>query len=168
MKKSPLKSLIFVLLALAVSGCATSSEGNPWAPPKKKKPFAERWDERTKQAEEDAAKNAGAKEEAPVVKMSASTEIATVVFADNAEKVLVAYPDGAMKASVKKGDVFALRGKDMVLHGVVRLDMVGAEGTLGFALLGGSAGIGDMVTIPGEKLLEVMKSTYPECFATEE
>lgn len=166
MKKSPLKSLIFVLLALAVSGCATSSDSSPWAPAKKKKPFAERWDERAKQAEEDAAKNAVA-EEAPVVKMSASTEIATVVFADNAEKVLVAYPAGSKEPFVKKGDIFALRGKDMVLHGVVRLDMVGAEGTLGFALLGGTAGIGDMVTIPGEKLLDVMKSTYPECFEPE-
>lgn len=166
----PMKKLLIQIFAVCVcafvfSGCVGMNAGgkNPWAPPERKKPLAERWDEAEKKA--DAEKKAAAERvpadearPAPAVAVAESHEVAEVVFSE--EKMAVAYRLGGIRVPVKKGEVFALRGKDLALSGVARLDVIDGD-TLGFAVIAGTANIGDLVTIPGTKLREEMQAKFP-------
>lgn len=155
-----------VVCAFVFSGCASMSTGgkNPWAPPEKKKSVLERWNERP---QEKAANAAPAGTPSPVVGVAESREIAEIVFADPAKKMAVAYRLGGARVPVEKGEIFAVRGKDMTLRGVARLDVVDGE-TLGFALLGGSAAVGDLAVVPGKKLKEELGAKFPTASAPSE
>ncbi len=158
---------IFAVCAcvLVFSGCAGMSPGgkNPWAPPERKKPLAERWDEAEKKAdaEKNAAKRAPGNETrpVPVVAVAESHEVAEVVFSD--KKMAVAYRLGGIRVPVKKGEIFAARGKDLSLSGVVRLDVIDGD-TLGFSIVAGTPFVGDFITIPGASLLEEMRLRFPD------
>lgn len=167
------------VLALWLSGCAAMNGDNPWAPPEKKKTLAERWDEEAKKSAEAksaapasapavSARPDAAPVPAPAEEASApeTREIAELVFADPEKKMAVAYRLGGVRVPVKKGDVFALRGKDLTLRGVARLDVIDGD-TLGFELLGGTAAVGDFAAIPGRKLLAEMEEAFPLCVAPE-
>lgn len=167
-----LKFSVLAACALALSGCASMSAGgkNPWAPPERKKTLTERWDEEAKKssarASAPAAAPAAAAKPAPRVTVAESREAAEIVFADNAKKMAVAYRLGGIRVPVSKGDIFALRGKDMTLRGVARLDVVDGD-TLGFTLLAGSAAVGDLAAVPGEKLLAEIEAKFPQSLAPE-
>lgn len=170
-----LKFFVLAACALAFSGCASMSAGgkNPWAPPERKKTLTERWDEEARKssssarASEPAAAPASAAKPAPErVSVAESREVAEIVFADVAKKMAVAYRLGGVRVPVSKGDVFALRGKDMTLRGVARLDVVDGE-TLGFSLLAGSAAVGDLAAVPGKKLLAEIEAKFPQRLAPE-
>ncbi len=150
-----------VVCAFVFSGCASMSSGgkNPWAPPEKKKSVLERWNERPQE------KSAGTP--SPVVGVAESREIAEIIFADPAKKMAVAYRLGGERVPVEKGEIFAVRGKDMTLRGVARLDVVDGE-TLGFTLLGGSAVVGDLAVVPGKKLKEELGAKFPSAAASTE
>lgn len=171
MKKIFVQIFAFVVFVFVCSGCATMKGGNPWAPPEKRKTLAERWDE-------EAKKSAEAKKSVPATAAPAAAptpaeitapetrEVAEVVFADPAKKMAVAYRVGGVRVPVKKGDVFAFRGKDMTLRGVARLDVIDGD-TLGFELLGGTVAVGDFAAIPGEKLLAEIEKAFPLSIAPE-
>lgn len=159
--KNLLSGICVCVATLALlCGCAGMSGGkNPWAPPEKQKPMEERWAEAEK-------KEAANREAAPVqsedpVTVAESREIAEVVDSSvsGAEKFAVAFRLGGIRVPVKKGNLFALRGKDLALHGVARLDVIDGD-VLGFLVIHGEAYVGDMVTIPGEKLLAEMQTTF--------
>ena len=138
---------------------------NPWAPPEKKKSVVERWEEveNRKRAEERAARAAAP---APTVSVSESRDVATVLFADVPAKHVVAYRSGEASAPFKKGEYFAVRGKDLALRGVVRL-VLSDGATLGFSLVGGTASADDFITKPGEKLRAEMEKAFPLSMAPE-
>ena len=158
-----MKSLIRISLILfgacACAGCATSAK-NPWAPPEKKKPLAERWDEKAK---EKSAAASGKSVPAPApVAAPKSREIAEIVelVADGNARFAVAWRLGGIRVPVKKGEIFAVRGKDLSLRGAARLELVDGE-TLGFALIGGTAAAGDFITIPGDALRAELDAAFP-------
>ena len=155
-----IRILMICACAWVLSGCAGMSSGgkNPWAPPEKKKPAAERWEEKaTAEKKEDSAANAVA-EKLPAVTVAESHEVAEIVFSDN--RMAVAYRLGGIRVPVQKGEFFALRTKELKLSGIVRLDVLDGE-TLGFELVAGTASVGDLVTIPGTRLREEMKVSFP-------
>ncbi len=168
------KKLCAEISALAVcllvfSGCASMTAGkNPWAPPEKKKSVVERWEEveNRKRAEERAAPAARAAAPAPAVSVSESRDVATVLFADVPAKHVVAYRFGEASAPFKKGEYFAVRGKDLALRGVVQL-VLSDGATLGFSLIGGTASADDFITKPGEKLRAEMEKAFPLSMAPE-
>lgn len=165
MKKLLIQIFAMSVCALVLSGCAGMNAGgkNPWAPPERKKPLAERWDEAEKKAE---AKKKAEEERAPAVEarpvatvaVAESHEVAEVVFSEG--NMAVAYRLGGIRLPVKKGEIFALRGKDLVLSGVARLDVIDGD-TLGFAVVAGTPNVGDLVTTPGTKLREEMQTKFP-------
>lgn len=155
--KSLLRISLILLGACACAGCATSAK-NPWAPPEKKKPLAERWDEKAKE------KPVSAPAAAPETPVSAPesreiAEVVEIVAAGNA-RFAVAWRLGGIRVPLKKGEIFAVRGKDLALRGAVRLDLIDGE-TLGFALTGGTAAAGDFITLPGETLRAELDATFP-------
>lgn len=165
MKKLLIQIFAVCVCAFVFPGCAGMNAGgkNPWAPPEKKKPLAERWDEAEKKAEEKkkaAAEGGQSAEGIPsaTVTVAESHEVAEIVFAE--PTMAVAYRLGGIRVPVKKGEVFALRGKDLALSGVARLDVIDGD-TLGFAVVAGTANVGDLVTIPGTKLREEMQTKFP-------
>ena len=171
MKKRFIQFFVLGICALVFSGCAAMNAGgkNPWAPPEKKKPLAERWDEAEKKAEEKKKAAAESGQEAvaktsPTVTVAESHEVAEIVFAE--PTMAVAYRLGGIRVPVKKGEIFALRGKDLTLSGVARLDIIDGD-TLGFAVVAGTPAIGDLVTIPGEKLREEMQEKFPGSMPSE-
>ena len=155
--KSLLRISLILLGACACAGCATSAK-NPWAPPEKKKPLAERWDEKAKEKPESAP---AAAPEAPV-SAPESREVAEVVeiVADGNARFAVAWRLGGIRVPLRKGEIFAVRGKDLALRGAVRLDLIDGE-TLGFALTGGTAAAGDFITLPGETLRAELDAAFP-------
>lgn len=163
------KKLCAEISALAVcllvfSGCASMTAGkNPWAPPEKKKSVVERWEEIEKQKRAETARVAAP---APAVSVSESRDVATVLFADVPAKHVVAYRSGEASAPFKKGEYFAVRGKDLALRGVVRL-VLSDGATLGFSLVGGTASADDFITKPGEKLRAEMEKAFPLSMAPE-
>ena len=163
------KKLCAEISALAVcllvfSGCASMTAGkNPWAPPEKKKSVVERWEEIEKQKRAESARVAAP---APAVSVSESRDVATVLFADVPAKHVVAYRSGEASAPFKKGEYFAVRGKDLALRGVVRL-VLSDGATLGFSLVGGTASADDFITKPGEKLRAEMEKAFPLSMAPE-
>lgn len=156
------------LSVLALAGCAGSGAAdgkNPWAPPEKKKPLAERWEEEaTRRAENPApagtpiAADASAKITAPE-----SSEIAEIIelVADGNASFAVAWRLGGIRVPVKKGETFAVRGKDLSLRGIARLDIIDGD-TLGFALLGGNAAVGDFITAPNPTLRAELDKAFPQ------
>lgn len=136
---------------------------NPWAPPEKKKSVVERWEEIEKQKRAESARVAAP---APAVSVSESRDVATVLFADVPAKHVVAYRSGEAFAPFKKGEYFAVRGKDLALRGVVRL-VLSDGATLGFSLVGGTASADDFITKPGEKLRAEMEKAFPLSMAPE-
>lgn len=189
MKKIRAEIFALCVCASVFAGCAAMNGDNPWAPPEKKKSFAERWDEEEKKAaeakraedarrEEDAAarrsrdaESGAAATSVPAAEYSVpdvsaaavadSREIAEVVFSDSVKRMAVAYRLAGDGVPAKKGEIFAVRGKDMALRGVARLDVIDGD-TLGFELLGGTAYIGDLVAAPGEKLSAEMEKAFPQ------
>jgi len=176
MKKTFAKILPLSLAALFLTACATSSTTgkNPWAPPEKKKSFAERWDEKTKKAEAQATEkpstNVPVTEQATqnidvlatqTAEISAphSIEIAEIVFADVPKKIAVGYKIGRSEY-LALGDFFAIRGKDARLRGVVRLDVVDGT-TFGFSILAGTAKDGDRIVIPTDEILAEISKKFP-------
>lgn len=136
---------------------------NPWAPPEKKKSVVERWEEVEKQKRAESARVAAP---APAVSVSESRDVATVLFADVPAKHVVAYRSGEASAPFKKGEYFAVRGKDLALRGVVQL-VLSDGATLGFSLVGGTASADDFITKPGEKLRAEMEKAFPLSMAPE-
>lgn len=163
------KKLCAEISALAVcllvfSGCASMTAGkNPWAPPEKKKSVVERWEEVENRKRAESARVAAP---APAVSVSESRDVATVLFADVPAKHVVAYRSGEASAPFKKGEYFAVRGKDLALRGVVRL-VLSDGATLGFSLIGGTASADDFITKPGEKLRAEMEKAFPLSMAPE-
>ena len=131
---------------------------NPWAPPEKKKPAAERWEEKAREAEKNPEAAGAPAEKLPVVTVAESHEVAEVVFSD--ARMAVAYRLGGIRVPVKKGEFFGLRTKDLKLSGVARLDVLDGD-TLGFELIAGTANVGDLVTIPGTALREEINAAFP-------
>lgn len=172
MKKHFVRFFTLGICVLVFAGCVgvNAAGKNPWAPPEKKKPLAERWDEAAKKKAEETAKESGAVSagvpavEPTIVSVAESQEIGEIVFAD--KTMAVAYRLGGSRVPVKKGEFFALRTKDLVLSGVARLDVIDGE-TLGFALIAGTSAIGDMVTIPGKTLREEINLKFPACLPPE-
>lgn len=155
---------VLAVCLLVFSGCASMTAGkNPWAPPEKKKSVVERWEEIEKQKRADPARVAAP---APAVSVSESRDVATVLFADVPAKHVVAYRSGEASAPFKKGEYFAVRGKDLALRGVVRL-VLSDGATLGFSLVGGTASADDFITKPGEKLRAEMEKAFPLSMAPE-
>lgn len=162
--KKIISALLILLGVLALAGCVgmnTADGKNPWAPPEKKKPLAERWEEEaTRRAEQPAtAAPAGtlaaapAVQPAPEIAAPESREIAEIIeiVADGNARFAVAWRLGGVRIPVKKGEIFAVRGKDLSLRGAARLDVIDGD-TLGFALLGGNAAAGDFITAPNPTL----------------
>lgn len=89
-----------------------------------------------------------------------------MLFADVPAKHVVAYRSGEASAPFKKGEYFAVRGKDLALRGVVRL-VLSDGATLGFSLVGGTASADDFITKPGEKLRAEMEKAFPLSMAPE-
>lgn len=155
---------VLAVCLLVFSGCASMTAGkNPWAPPEKKKSVVERWEEIEKQKRAESARVAAP---APAVSVSESRDVATVLFADVPAKHVVAYRSGEASAPFKKGEYFAVRGKDLALRGVVRL-VLSDGATLGFSLVGGTASADDFITKPGEKLRAEMEKAFPLSMAPE-
>lgn len=155
---------VLAVCLLVFSGCASMTAGkNPWAPPEKKKSVVERWEEVEKQKRAESARVAAP---APAVSVSESRDVATVLFADVPAKHVVAYRSGEASAPFKKGEYFAVRGKDLALRGVVRL-VLSDGATLGFSLVGGTASADDFITKPGEKLRAEMEKAFPLSMAPE-
>jgi len=174
MKKTFAKILPLSLAALFLTACATSSTTgkNPWAPPEKKKSFAERWDEKTKKVEatektrvdvpatEQVAPSVAVPATQPVeISAPKSIEIAEIVFADIPKKIAVGYKIGRSEY-LAMGDFFAIRGKDARLRGVARLDVVDGT-TFGFSILAGTATAGDRVVIPTDEILAEISKKFP-------
>lgn len=161
--KKIISAFLILLGVLALSGCAgmNAADGkNPWAPPEKKKPLAERWEEEaTRRAEAPAAPAGTAAAVAPVAQPAPeiaapeSREIAEIIeiVTDGNARFAVAWRLGGVRIPVKKGELFAVRGKDLSLRGAARLDVIDGD-TLGFALLGGNAAAGDFITAPNPTL----------------
>lgn len=153
--KKIISALLILLGVLALAGCVgmnTADGKNPWAPPEKKKPLAERWEEEaTRRAEQPAA--APVAQPAPEIAAPESREIAEIIeiVADGNARFAVAWRLGGVRIPVKKGEIFAVRGKDLSLRGAARLDVIDGD-TLGFALLGGNAAAGDFITAPNPTL----------------
>lgn len=156
--KKTLISLLVLSAFVGVSGCSSVlSADSPWAPPEERKSATERWAEREQQA---AQKSENAQKTAPAAAVPAeSREVAEIVYAEADKKFAVAYRLGGIRPKLQKGDKFAIRGKDMALHGVARLDVLDGE-TLGFALVAGTAAVGDLVAIPGEALAKEMAEKF--------
>lgn len=155
---------VLAVCLLVFSGCASMTAGkNPWAPPEKKKSVVERWEEVEKQKRADPVRVAAP---APAVSVSESRDVATVLFADVPAKHVVAYRSGEASAPFKKGEYFAVRGKELALRGVVRL-VLSDGATLGFSLVGGTASADDFITKPGEKLRAEMEKAFPLSMAPE-
>lgn len=153
--KKIISALLILLGVLALAGCVgmnTADGKNPWAPPEKKKPLAERWEEEaTRRAEQPAA--APVAQPAPEIAAPESREIAEIIeiVADGNARFAVAWRLGGVRIPVKKGEIFAVRGKDLSLRGAARLDVIDGD-TLGFSLLGGNAAAGDFITAPNPTL----------------
>ncbi len=158
------------LSVLALAGCAgfgTAGGTNPWAPPEKKKPLAERWEEEaTRRAENPAPAPAGtpiAADASAKITAPESSEIAEIIelVADGNARFAVAWRLGGIRVPVKKGETFAVRGKDLSLRGIARLDIIDGD-TLGFALLGGNAAVGDFITAPNSALRAELDKAFPQ------
>lgn len=176
MRKKIIQSLTFSCLAVFAVSCVSfpSSGKNPWAAPEKKKSFAERWDEKTKETETSTAENkpapapvpaetstqpAAAPTPVPEITSPKSIEIAEFIYADLPKKIAVGYKIGRSEY-LAKGDIFAIRGKDMRLRGVARLDVVDST-TFGFSILAGTASVGDRAVIPTDEILAEISKKFP-------
>ncbi len=169
--KKIISAFLILLGVLALSGCAgmNAADGkNPWAPPEKKKPLAERWEEEATRRAEAPAAPAGTASAVPAAqpatKIAApeSREIAEIIelVADGNARFAVAWRLGGVRVPVKKGEIFAVCGKDLSLRGAARLDVVDGD-TLGFALLGGNAVAGDFITAPSAALRAELDKAFP-------
>lgn len=168
---------ILVLPIFAAFGCSSMNVGgdSPWAPPEKQKSAKERWEEREKterereEANRKTAENiaavaavtsaAAAESSQPVVVAAESRDAAEVVYADVGKRFVVAYRLGGIRPNLQKGDILALRAKDLTLRGVARLDIIDGE-TLGFTLIAGTVAVGDFTTVPGETLVREMAEKF--------
>ncbi len=169
--KKIISAFLISLGVLALAGCAgmSAADGrNPWAPPEKKKPLAERWEEEaTRRAEESAAPAktpvAPVAQPAPQIAAPESREIAEIIeiVSDGNARFAVAWRLGGVRIPVKKGEIFAVRGKDLSLRGAARLDVVDGD-TLGFALIGGNAAAGDFITAPNPTLSAELDEAFPQ------